>query len=491
MARREFDEFRWYEGLAILLGCIAIQLSSELFAQWGTFFYSPSLGRGRTVYVAMGLVGVVFILGRIFDAVTDPLIGVWSDKTAPRPGPWRIIPIRGRRRPFVFWGSILMTFTTIAFWFPPVDSTSWVNLAYAVTVICLHWLVFTVCVIPFNSLGPEIARSNRSRVALGQWVAIGMILGLAIASIAPGLLIDALDPVRRAQEEGADPRYSAAGFQRTAIIFALSSLILFQIPVWVVRERFTGDEAPVEKTPAFREMWSAMRNPVFRMFIICFFLFMIGYLAVQRALPYWAEVGLGGDESTVSFLLLPFIAVALFTAFAVMPILSRLMSLKWMLVLSFVVIGSGLPMMYPVARLEFAGNLLPDDLMAAWQRLVGISDPAGANRALLGAVLFGYCGFGQGVQYVVTMPLIGQCIDLDERQTGRRREAVYNGVSGIAFKVGQAFSVLLATQCMNLLGHSVERPYGILWIGPIAGIFAVLGLIAALRYPEAPTTPET
>ena len=100
-------EFTWVEGLAICLGMIGVQLGSEVLNQWGLYFYSPSEGVGRTVYVAVGSVWVIFLVGTLWDAVTDPLVGVWSDNTRTRPGWLRLIPLRGRRRPFIFWGSIL------------------------------------------------------------------------------------------------------------------------------------------------------------------------------------------------------------------------------------------------------------------------------------------------------------------------------------------------------------------------------------------------
>ena len=116
MSRNEQQEFTRLEGFAFLLAVIGIQLSSELLAQWGTYFYSPTLGTGRIVYVAIGLVAIIFVTGCVFDAVTDPLVGMWSDKTAEKRVRWRVALIQGRRRPFIFWGSLGMTLTSILFW---------------------------------------------------------------------------------------------------------------------------------------------------------------------------------------------------------------------------------------------------------------------------------------------------------------------------------------------------------------------------------------
>ncbi|HOJ67473.1 MAG TPA: MFS transporter, partial [Candidatus Hydrogenedentes bacterium] len=139
-------EFSWLEGLAICLSMIGVQLCSEVINQWGLYFYSPSAGVGRTIYVPVYLVGIIFIVGTIWDAFSSPVVGLISDKTPTRPGRWRFPRIQGRRRPYIFWGGILMCFTLTAFWYPPVDGPSLVNLLYGSVLLCAHWTLFSMAV---------------------------------------------------------------------------------------------------------------------------------------------------------------------------------------------------------------------------------------------------------------------------------------------------------------------------------------------------------
>ena len=217
MPKRQQQEFSWIEGLSICLAMIGIQLSSEVMNQWGTYFYSPSEGVGRTIYVTVGLVGYIFIIGTVWDAMTGPLIGMWSDRTKTRRGRFAFLAPAGRRRPFIFWGSILMIGTSIAFWYPPVAETSFTNFLYGTLLLCLHWTLFGLALTPLNALGPEIARSEQARVRIGIWTAVGLIVGLALAAALPGQLIVLLDPARVADT------YSAIGYRRLAAILARSS----------------------------------------------------------------------------------------------------------------------------------------------------------------------------------------------------------------------------------------------------------------------------
>ena len=476
-------EFSWYEGLALFLCCIGIQLSSEVMAQWGVFFYSPAAGTGRMIYVTIAQAGTIFLIGILFDALSDPVIGLWSDKTRSQPGWARILPIYGRRRPFIFWGSIGMTVTAIIFWHPPVHGESGINFLYATLIYCLHsGVFFTMCAVPFNALAPEIARSKKARVAIGTWIAAGMITGLAIAEIAPGELIVRLDPARAEQaavtaetgaepqdaagEQGEDPRFSSVGMQRTAILFAVIALVFFQFAVWVIPERFRSDEAP-QRTASLRVMAQAFSNTVFLKYLAIFFLFNIGFLGVQRVLPYWATVGLGGSEGTVSILMAPFIGAALI-ALALATPLSRVVPIKWMLFISLFMLGSGLPFMYVIA----VASVSPD------------------AKIVMGSILFAYCGVGQGLLYMLFTPLLGEIIDVDEKRSGERREAVYTALHGLSWKASQALAVWVAAMCMAHLGNSPDRPLGIYIMGPMAGVFAALGLAVCWTYPVLRVTRE-
>ena len=487
MKQASTKEFTWVEGLALCLSMIGVQLSSEVMNQWGTYFYSPSEGVGRTIYVAVGLVGYIFIIGTIWDAISNPIVGALSDKTKTVPGRWRLLPIRGRRLPYIFWGSIFMPITAVAFWFPPVQEPSIINLVYGTVLLCLHWTFFAIALVPLNALGPEIARSEKSRVQIGTWIAVGMIVGLAMAAVLPGVLIEVLDPARQSTEttatltvqsapfvpadlepalvaEQADQDeaiYSPTGYRRLAFILALVSLVMFQFPVWLIRERYDSEVVPVDDVSFASGLFDAMRNKLFVVYAISFFLFSMGFMAAPRVLPYWVELGLGGSEKTVTYTMIPFIAVAIISYFFI-PIAAKYLHVKWMLFIALFIIASGMPFMY----------------------ILGVADLDNTLKIKLGMALFGYCGIGQGIIYVMMVPMMGEIIDYDERRSGKRREALYNGLSGVVWKASMAGSIFIATQSMNLWGNSADNYMGVLLVGPIAGAFAFAGLIVICFYPR-------
>ena len=456
MSTNSNKEFTRLEAIAFATAAAGLVVGSEMIHQWGAFFYHPAEEEGRTIYVAMAAIGTIFFIGMLFDAVTDPLVGMWSDRTGVKPGWLRLVPIIGRRRPFMFWGSIFMTLTGIAFWYPPVLGQSQLNFLYGAVVMCLHWLFFTICMVPMNSLGPELARSREGRVKLGSYYSAGMMLGITFTAILPGMMIEALDPARKAEPSG----YSAVGYQHTGIILALLALVLIQVATWTLRERHQPAASSDNKLPAAARYLAVLKNKPFLMWMAVTILFNIGFLALQKALPYWVVVALDGDEGTVPLLMGPFVLAAL-VALPLMPLASKRIPNKWLWFIAALAITLVMPTMYLIP-------MLPCSMAIKMGVSIGV---------------FCICGVGQGMLFMLYTPLMGEIIDLDEQRTGVRQEGIYCGISGVAWKSGQALAAYVTTIPMELWGNSVESPTGTLLIGPIASVFGFVALGILWFYP--------
>lgn len=129
---------------------------------------------GLTLGLGLGLVGVILAAGRIFDFVTDPLIGVLSDRTRSR---------FGARKPWICIGLCLFSLATCLLFLPSQN----VNPIYLFLAACLYFLSFTISEIPLAALGLEISsdKNERTRLAASKTVffIIGGIIGAAIPAI--------------------------------------------------------------------------------------------------------------------------------------------------------------------------------------------------------------------------------------------------------------------------------------------------------------------
>jgi GPH family glycoside/pentoside/hexuronide:cation symporter len=112
------------------------------------FFYSQVVG------LDPWLAGIALTIGRVWDAVSDPLMGSISDRTRSR---W------GRRRPYILLGAVPLALTYVAMWVPPLGWSQMELFVYlTVTDIAFNTLI-TVVTIPYASLGAELSSDYHER----------------------------------------------------------------------------------------------------------------------------------------------------------------------------------------------------------------------------------------------------------------------------------------------------------------------------------------
>lgn len=130
--------------------------------------------------LAAGLAASLLAISKVYDGVTDPLMGVISDRTRSR---W------GRRRPYLFAGAWLCGLAMFAsFNVPRFESQSALT-AWVLGTLLFFASAYTVFRIPYLSMGADLTRSFHGRSRLMTWAVYGSSVGSLFAtSAAPFLL---------------------------------------------------------------------------------------------------------------------------------------------------------------------------------------------------------------------------------------------------------------------------------------------------------------
>lgn len=198
-------------------------------------FYAVELGLG------LGLVGAVFVFGRILDVITDPIIGYLSDKTNTPLGP---------RRP---WMIISMPLFCLAAWalFIPVSQP---NLLYLIIASAAYFLFYTALDVPYSSIGLEISEHIHERTILASTKAVFQVLGAVLAAILPFAL---------ALKTGASLKII------TIIICGLCVVFLALFLKFVPRKY---DERDLIRPSFLESVKTAWRNRLYRQMISAFFI---------------------------------------------------------------------------------------------------------------------------------------------------------------------------------------------------------------------------
>ena len=166
--------------------------------------------------ISMGMVTIVFLISSIWDAVTDPVFGMFVDKTRTK---W------GKCRPYIIWSTgpvVLMT----ALLFSPVDFGETGNFIFATVAYCLYYAAYTSLDIPYQGMTPLLFPENRKRV---KAVSFANIVG-STGSILPSILfftIAGFWGVSRQKE----------GYFFTALFFSVMSGIFLFTSFFGVKEK--------------------------------------------------------------------------------------------------------------------------------------------------------------------------------------------------------------------------------------------------------------
>jgi len=130
-------------------GSVEMLSAASVGTMWMPVF---NLGFG----ISPGILGMIGVIYRIWDAVTDPVIGNMSDNTRTR---W------GRRRPYIFVGAVLVAITTPMLW---RLSPSWSEMSMLVYITVIGLLLHTslsIWAMPYNSLMLEMTPNYDERSA--------------------------------------------------------------------------------------------------------------------------------------------------------------------------------------------------------------------------------------------------------------------------------------------------------------------------------------
>jgi GPH family glycoside/pentoside/hexuronide:cation symporter len=423
-------------------GSLGANITFQALATWLIYFYAPPDDADNSPLVPIALVGVVLVIGRIIEALDDPFIGYWSDRTRTR---W------GRRLPFIVLGTPVLALSFFLLWTPPVDHESAWNALYLFAVLEVFFLANTVVGGPYDALLPEIAVTSRDRVSLSAWKVLFGAAGAGIVFVLGGPLI------------------ATIGFAGMGLFMASMTLVSRYLPVLGVRKHVQREIAATRFrfSEAVRETLS---NRQFLAFVPAFVLFTAAQVMLTQWLPFYVDVVL---RDTIVHL--PFgielektaAKVTLLTAVFFLPLIGSIPMMTWLA-------------QRTSKRFVYGTSML----------LCGLYFPAlfffgflpGISKLVQSFFVLGL-GVPLAALFVFPQALLADIIDYDEQRTGERREALYYGVQATLQKIGLGLAAALFALVLALFGKSADDPLGIRLIGPVAGICALTGYaVFALRY---------
>ena len=269
--------------------------------------------------ISPATMGVIFGISRIWDALTDPMAGYFSDRTS---------LTSGRRRPWMLASIVPICITFYMMWNPPltldeVGISVWIGIA-----VVLFYTAMTAFSVPHTSLGAELSDNYHERTKIFGLRHMMWNSGSLIALVAMHLLITG-ENVRE-----------LAYYISVLAGFATAGLIFWMCVNVSERAEYQGRG---EKNP-FVAFGDVFRNKHARILLIVFLAESLGGANIGILTPYIAEYIVGRPEKTVIYILL-YLIPSVFSVPLWIP-LSRKIGKKNMWIFSMLVTGLGFGCMF-------------------------------------------------------------------------------------------------------------------------------------------------
>lgn len=331
----------------------------------------------------------VLLIGGVWDAINDPLIGVFADRVRTR---W------GRRRPFFLFGALpfMITFAML-WWVPPWDSQIAKALYYAFWYI-LWDTAFTFLAVPYTALTPELTEDYDERTQLNGFRMAVSMAGGSIAAIAVPVITTS----------GLFPDIKVAYLVVGLIFGSLAGLPYFLL-FFKVRERFTTTAvSTLNLFSGFRYTW---RNHAFRYAAGIYLTAWVTIALVSSLLKYYITYWLKSPDQLD--ILLGLVQSCTLICIPLMVWMSgRLGKTRAFMtgIITLVLVMVGLA-------------ALPSD---------------GMNYAY---ILAACAGLGISAAHVIPWSIIPDIIEVDELETGHRQEGTFYGFLVFLQKAGSAVTL--------------------------------------------------
>jgi GPH family glycoside/pentoside/hexuronide:cation symporter len=260
------------EKLGYSLGDTAFNFYFQMYIVFMLYFYTDVFG------ISAAVVGTMFLVSRVWDAVNDPMMAAIADRTKSR---W------GKFRPWVLFASFPLVISGVLC-FTTVDLSTVGKIVWAYVTYNLLMMSYTAGNVPYSALMGVTTADSDERTLLSSWRFVLANMGMLIVQ---GLTL----PLVGKLGQGND----AKGFMLTMVFFSSMALVFLLTTFFTTKERVKPE--PGQKTSIKQDISDLFTNrPWVIMFVLTVFIFI--YWSMKGSIGLYYTKYFVNHESLRSFL---------------------------------------------------------------------------------------------------------------------------------------------------------------------------------------------
>ncbi len=421
METKKENRLSMQEKISYGLGDGAANIYVAMAMTFLTGYYTDTVG------LAAAAIGTMMLVARLFDGVTDLIMGAVVDKTKSK---------YGKARPWVLWTAPLMAIGLVALFHVPEGLSDSGKLAYAyISYILLNCIIYTANNLPYNALLSRMTLNVQDRATTAS---IRFIMTQAVTLIVNAVTANLLGTV---------------GWSWLAVIYAIVEFFMLILCFIGCREHIGEDETgtvSVEAVPLKEAFPALLKNKYFYLQTLMFLILFVNTVCTGSATYYFCDTVLG-SVAIITYTSMAQTIPSIIVNFATPGLVGRFGKRKVMM--------SG-------AVLMIIGGI--------------VIGAAGTNVPL---VLIGIAikGFGLGPIQSGVFAMTSDVVDYGEWKTGIRSEGLVNSCTSFGMKVGIGLGSAVCTWIIAFGGYdgtvAVQSASA---IGAIRFAFGYFGAILAV-----------
>ena len=349
------------------------------------------------------LAGIIPFIGKVWDAITDPIMGNICERTKSKYGPKRF---------YIMVGSIASAVTFVLMWINIHSSSTWANFWFYTVMYCLFNTGFTVLSVPYNGLLPDMMDDYAVRAKFSNMRMVFSTLGAAICGLVPGMIV----------KNTADP----SQYMKCMLLFGV---LFFVCSITVFFGTWEKQKEPVKMTllESFTQAASVFRSRSFLVFLGLYLFGQGGMDFISGMAVYYVQHALGAYPSYY----MPILAVLMVAQLVGMLIFGPVMSKtsKKMAIL----IAAPVRLVGVLGLLAFSHHGAPLIPILALAALIGLGN-AGSLTGIFA--------------------IMADMTDVDELITSIRRPGIVSSMATFIRKIASGFSVTIIGAMLSAVHYS-------------------------------------
>lgn len=406
-------------------GDLASQFVWTFVGSYLTIFYTDIVG------LAPIAVSAIMLGARIWDAVNDPLMGAFAERTRTK---------MGRFRPYIIFGSPILALFGVLTFTNPFGGSSRAGVIWAAITYIVAGMVYTLVNIPYTALSGVMTEDANQRNKINTSRNIGMNVGMIIVnSCSAGLALY----FSGAGAEVANGR----GYMMTALVYSIISIPLFLIVAFTSKEYV----APVNNIAkfSFKDTFNNLVGNKYLMIItLIMTLQMTAFMGRIAVCAFYVIYCLGSFSMIALIMTIPSIGAVIGSIFV--PYFAKKFGKRNVLMYSMLIEALGLLIVY----------LAPFDNM---------------TMVLTGCCIFGLFNVG----FPMSLSMVADSVDYMELKTGIRTDGTAYATYGLATKVGNALGGSIGILLLSAFGYVANSEQT---ANALRGINIVVNLIPAILF---------